>query len=69
VPVNTGIVLIVVFLVVVFALSFPTRGRALRAYTPARGPHPLLRPFLALGRWRRELAKRRKRRHLRVHER
>ena len=66
---NTGIVIIVVFLVVVFVLSFPTRRAALRAYTPARGPHPLLRPFLALGRWRRELAKRRRRRHLRAHRR
>jgi len=64
--VNTGIVILVVFLVVVFALSFPTRRRALRAYAPATGPHPLLRPFLALGRWRRERAKRRRRRHLRV---
>jgi hypothetical protein len=65
--VNTGIVILVVFLVVVFALSFPTRRGALRAFTPARGPHPLLRPFLALGRWRSQLAKRRRRRHLRVH--
>ncbi len=64
---NTGIVIIVVFLVVVFALSFPTRRGALRAYAPARGPHPLLRPFLALGRWWRERAKRRRRRRLRVH--
>lgn len=65
--VNTGILILVVFLVVVFALSFPTRGRALRAYTPARGPHPLARPFLALGRWRRERARRRRRRRLRIH--
>jgi hypothetical protein len=67
--VNTGIVIIVVFLVVVVALSFPTRRRAVRAYTPAAGPHPLLRPFLAVGRWRRERAKRRRRRHLRVQRR
>ena len=41
---NTSIVILVVFLVVVFALSFPTRRRAVSAYTPAAGPHPLLRP-------------------------
>ncbi len=62
---NTGIVILVVFLVVVFALSFPTRRRAVSAYTPAAGPHPLLRPFIAFGRWRRARRELRRRRHLR----
>ncbi len=62
---STSIVILVVFLVVVFALSFPTRRRAVSAYTPAAGPHPLLRPFIALGRWRRARRERRRRRHLR----
>jgi hypothetical protein len=63
---NTGIVIIVLFLVVVFVLTFPTRRRVERAFAPARGPHPLLRPFLALARWGRG---RRRRRRLRVHRR
>jgi hypothetical protein len=62
---NTGIAIIVLFLVVVFVLAFPTRRRMERAFTPARGPHPLLRPFLALARW----ARRRRRRRLRVQRR
>ncbi len=62
---NTGIVILVVFLAVVFALSFPTRRRAESAYTRAAGPHPLLRPFIALRRWLRARRERRRRRHLR----
>jgi hypothetical protein len=67
--VNVGITIIVVFLVLVFVIGFPTRSRLERAYTSADGPHPLLRPFLAIGRWRRARRERRRRRHLRVHRR
>lgn len=62
---NTAITIIVVFLVIVFLLSFPTRGRTLRAFTQAEGPHPLIRPFLALGRWQRERRERKRRERLR----
>ncbi len=62
--VNTGITIVVVFLVIVFVLAFPTRRKIERAFAPVEGPHPLLRPFLALARWRRT---RRRRRHLSVH--
>jgi hypothetical protein len=62
--VNIGITIVVVVLVILFVLGFPTRRRMGRAYAPVQGPHPLLRPFLALARWRR---KRRRRRHLSVH--
>ncbi len=65
-PVSTGITIIVVCLVIVVVLGFPTRRRIERAYAPVQGPHPLLRPFLALGRWRRARRTRR-RRHLSVH--
>ena len=67
VRVSTGITIIVVLLVIVVVLGFPTRRRIERAYTPAQGPHPLLRPFLALARWRRTRRSRRRRRHLSVH--
>ena len=61
---NTGITILVVFLVVVFRLGFPRRGQAERAYLQKPGPHPLVRPFLAVGRWRRQRREQRRRRHL-----
>jgi hypothetical protein len=62
---NTGIAIIVAFLVLVVLLAFPTRARLTRAFTPARGPHPLIRPFIALARRRRRRVERRRRKHLR----
>ena len=61
---TTGIAIVVVVLVIVVALGFPTRARMRRAYLPPQGPHPVVRPFLALGRWRRQRRERRRRRHL-----
>ncbi len=61
---STGIAIVVLVLLVLVALGFPTRARLRRAYTPPRGPHPVVRPFLALGRWRRKQRDRRRRRHL-----
>ena len=61
---STGIVVIVVFLVVVFALGFPTRKRIERAYLPKEGPHPIVRPFRAAARALRERKKRARRRKL-----
>jgi len=61
---NTGIVIAIAVLVLIVVLGFPTRARLRRAYTPPQGPHPLIRPFLALARWRRQRRERRRRRHL-----
>ena len=61
---NTGITILVVFLVVVFVLGFPRRGQAERAYLQKSGPHPHARPLMALGHWRRQRRERRRRRHL-----
>ena len=61
---NAGIAVVVLVLMVVVVLGFPTRARMRRAYMPPEGHHPLIRPFLALGRWRRRRRERRRRRHL-----
>ena len=61
----TGLAGLLGVCLLVILFGWPTRRRLARVVAPKRGPHPLLRPVLALRERLRRFGRRRRRRRLR----